>query len=368
MTACRWTTLAVLAMSLTACGTRTDLLVDDTGSAEWPGDPVPTPNPPGTYPPPTPGPPPTVTPPNPGPPPTVTPPNPGPPPTVTPPIPGPPPTVTPPPPPTVTPPPPPTVTPPPPPTGTPPPNPDPPDPPPCTGEDAIYLLSTDEGLYTFAPDTLATDWVGAVRCGEELNTMTVGRSGAYVAAYNGNLYRVALDTAACTSTTFDPGQLSGDKYGMGFVADDSPAGETLYITEERDLAVVDRLSKIDTETFELSTVGFFDPTLPPTELTGTSDGRMFGFHIATDSGRARLFEIDPVAVQVRNSVDLPIGLNWRAFDFAFYRGYFYLFIAVDGEVTARVLRVDAETGTVDDIGTVPFPVIGAGVSTCVPAE
>jgi hypothetical protein len=245
-----------------------------------------------------------------------------------------------------------------------PPEPPQPEPPTCEGEDAIYLLSNTEELYTFAPDTLTTNRVGEVDCGPNLNTMTVGRSGAFVAASDGELFAVDLDTGTCSPTGFDPAQLSGEKYGMGFVADDSPEGESLYITEELD-SVVSRLSKIDTYTFELTTVGSFDPVLPPTELTGTSDGRMFGFHIATDSGRARLIEIDPIRVEVMEGVELPIGLDWQAFDFAFYKSRFYLFISTDGEDTSRVLRYNLNGGLVEDIGAVPFPVIGAGVSTCI---
>ncbi len=234
--------------------------------------------------------------------------------------------------------------------------------------DAIYLLSNEEDLYTFSPDTFTTTAIGAIDCGENLNTMTVGRSGAFVAAFDGSLYQVDLETTSCRETAFDPSQLFGDKYGMGFVADDSPSGETLYITEEQDLAVVDRLSSIDLETFALTTVGFFDPPLPPTELTGTRDGRMFGFHVATTDGRARLVEIDPTRVEVLGGVALPIGLNWQAFDFAFYRGYFYLFIATHGAEGARVLRYDPTGDVVDDVGRVEFPVIGAGVPTCIAAE
>ena len=48
----------------------------------------------------------------------------------------------------------------------------------CTAaDDALYLLSDQEELFRFDPNTLIATLVGPVRCGADLNSMTIARTG-----------------------------------------------------------------------------------------------------------------------------------------------------------------------------------------------
>ena len=196
--------------------------------------------------------------------------------------------------------------------------------------------------------------------------MAVSRSGeAFVGYERGALYRVSTLDASCRDTAFDVGQLQGNRYGMGFAADPTTGEETLFIAET--FGNLDRNSRgleiIDTRTFELIFVGAFDPPLLRAELTGTGDGRLFGF--AMDAVGSRLVTIDKDTARVENQRTLGIGGNDYSFAFAFWGGDFYLFTSQD-DTRSTVTRYSPSDDSLETLGQVDEDIVGAGVSTCAP--
>jgi hypothetical protein len=233
------------------------------------------------------------------------------------------------------------------------------------GAQFVLLLSAEREIYRFDPLTLAVERLASVGCHPNLTSMTVARSGiAYVSSSDGQLFSVVPESGECAALPFDSSQLSFTRFGMGFVADDVPRGESLFIAQQ--LTEAHNISVIDLDSFELRLIGQFDPPLPPLELTGSGDGRMFGFHVASATAPARLIEIDKQTAALGAGVEIPIGESYRGFDFAFWGGDFYLFVTLVGELDAAVLRYSPVESSVVTLGRIPPIVIGAGVSTCAP--
>lgn len=241
-------------------------------------------------------------------------------------------------------------------------------PPGCdAGDDSIVLLTSGAQLYRFDPETVTTSLVGQLACGASFNSMSVSRSGAlYLSSDIGELYIADADTLGCEKTPFDAAQVNFIRYGMGFTADDVPEGETLFIAPRNEFGQVDRLGRIDLDDYELHTVGYFPTPVPAAEVKGTSDGRLFLIHVGTDTENARLVEVDKDTAMLGDAIELPVGQNYQAFDFAFWDGAFYVFVSLGGETTATVYRYVPATGFLDVLGSVPVVVVGAGVSTCAP--
>jgi hypothetical protein len=98
------------------------------------------------------------------------------------------------------------------------------------------------------------------------------------------------------------------------------------------------------------------------DLTGTGDGRIFGFDPRTP---ARIVEIDPKTSQI--VAEKSVGaLGERAWAIAQYWGSFYVFSATTGN--SQVVKFNWGTGAEEvllpDVG---FTVVGAGVSSCAPS-
>ena len=75
-------------------------------------------------------------------------------------------------------------------------------------------------------------------------------------------------------------------------------GERLYVVDCNGGASDSLgLGSIDTTTFTLSFIGAFQPTEPSCELTGTGDGRLFGFCLGT-AGGSKVIQIDPTDAHV----------------------------------------------------------------------
>jgi hypothetical protein len=233
----------------------------------------------------------------------------------------------------------------------------------------VYVVSRERELFSFDPPTVSLRTVGPLRCdlSSNPNSMAVSRNGdAFVGYAGGALYRVSTRDARCRDTAFDIGQLQADRYGMGFAADPATGAETLFIaqlfgrdTNARGLEI------INTRTFELMFVGAFDPPLQQVELTGTGDGRLFGF--AMDPVGSRLVSIDKDTARVQDVRSLAIGGTagmGYSFAVAFWGGDFYFFTSQDTNST--VTRYSPSDDSVETLGQVEANIVGAGVSTCAP--
>lgn len=233
----------------------------------------------------------------------------------------------------------------------------------------VYVVGTGNELYSFSPPTLTFKQIGSINCVAQggLGTpfsMAVARDGtAYVLFDDGKLFAIDTTTAACKATSFVPNQAPGfDLFGMGFSTNDGdPNSETLYVASYDGTG----LGKIDLATMKLSVVGGYDLVSDPGELTGTGDGRLFGFFLSSPS--VSVSEIDKKSAKILSIAPQPtvdIGGGWA---FAFWGGDFWLFTAPN-LFTSQVDRYVPSTKTTTKVAEVGFKIVGAGVSTCAPVE
>jgi len=130
------------------------------------------------------------------------------------------------------------------------------------------------------------------------------------------------------------------------------------------------------DTFELDVVAPFSGDtgnpVAQAELTGTGDGRLFGFFAPTNMNNVPpsfIDQIDPRSAKVLSSVLLPDVIEGGGWAFGFWGGDFYTFTAPDNNTTV-VTRYKPSDGSVTQVATAPSGVVivGAGVSTCAPQE
>jgi hypothetical protein len=237
----------------------------------------------------------------------------------------------------------------------------------------VYVVSEENDLYSFQPDKLVFTKIGTLDCpslGGSPNSMAVDRSGtAWVNFDTGELFSVSTSTAKCTATTYKPGQQNFVKFGMAFATDAAGSeNETLYVCgivgQDQGLG----LAKIDLKTMTLSKIGDFSGSLHGlgAELTGTGDGRLFGFF--TTNPDATLAKIEEASGATSQNVDLAGVNTGNAWAFSFWGGDFWFYTS-NGTVPSTVTRLRASSDNKiataqQDVGG--FRIVGAGVSTCAP--
>ncbi|HVH44597.1 MAG TPA: hypothetical protein VM925_19720 [Labilithrix sp.] len=256
----------------------------------------------------------------------------------------------------------------------------------CTDEARrVYVVAEGNVLYSFEPGELKFTRIGAIDCasvdsdaakpGTYTHSMSVDRSGtAWVNLSNGQTYKVSTKDASCslTGTTFKNTKWS--LVTMGFATDTaSSSSESLYVVGAGINYAWD-LGKIDPTTLKAQGVGTFPADFKrKAELTGTGDGRLFGFFVS-DSGKPMvLAEIDKATAAVTKIIDVTgTGANANAstaYAFSFWGGDFWFYSATAAGLPSKVIRYKAATDksqsvVLQDVGG--FRISGAGVSTCAP--
>ena len=233
---------------------------------------------------------------------------------------------------------------------------------------SIYILGQDKQFARFEPQTQQLTVMGTLDCpGESFMTtfsMSVDRAGvAWVLFADGNVFHVDTKTLACSATGFAPCQSNFCSFGMGFTADAAgSSAETLYVSGVYNGPPGEGLAKIDAQTLALTPIADYDGILTGkgAELTGTGDGKLYGYFQDTP---IRLAEIDKTTAHVVNMwdlVEIPTGTSWA---FAFWGGSFYIMSGTG------IRKFDPMTNVTTLInGNVGFNIVGAGVSTCAPTE
>ena len=228
----------------------------------------------------------------------------------------------------------------------------------------VYVLSDKSELYRFRPGALTFEKVGLVSCDGMLpNSMAVDRFGtAWVNYKSGSLYRVSTRNAQCAKTDYEAAPGSFASFGSAF-ATNGPGStvETLFAD-----GIGGTLSKLDLTTLTATRVGSYTGSVAglEAELTGTGDGRLYGFF--TTKPNATLASIDPITAatskpRVLEGVDTGV-----AYAFSFWGGDFYFYTSKDtGPSTVTRLRTLDDTLEVV-IPKADFRIVGAGVSTCAP--
>lgn len=233
----------------------------------------------------------------------------------------------------------------------------------------VYVVTEASHIYSFRPGTLAFKFIGTLDCPSSSMpfSMAVDRKGiAHVVFFDGGLFRVNLVNAHCEATPWIPGSQGFQQFGMGFSTDEGGPSEKLYIANSGfETAPTPRLGWLDTTTYQVHPVGLLADT--GVELTGTGDGRLYGFFQGTGTGVAHLAHLDKTTAVYKSDTLLPgvtLGLAWA---FAFWGGDFWFFTAPVDHST--VTWFDPDTSQIGVIAELPNElIVGAGVSTCAPEQ
>ncbi len=235
----------------------------------------------------------------------------------------------------------------------------------------VFVLSSDGALYRFAPDLKVFTKIGPLGCTSVSipNSMAVDRHAtAWVNYLDGTIRAVNTADAGCTGRTINMPS-AWESVGMGFASSDAGAAtEALYVAGSA-TNTSSGLGRLDLDAGSVTALGQFTAplTATDTELTGTGDGRLFGFFA---SSPVRLAQIDKASAAILSSTPFTQIGTPQYFAFSFWGGRFYFYTypnATPGSST-NVTEYDPTTGAVNttymtDIG---FLIVGAGVSTCAP--
>jgi hypothetical protein len=244
----------------------------------------------------------------------------------------------------------------------------------------IFVISEENALYSFHPPTLAFKNLGLLKCptgGAQPTSMAVDRNGiAWVRHTDGAIWKVSTKDLSCEPTVFVPPNTSDgsfQKFGMGFAtASKGGSAEELFISDNGGAG----LAKIDTATLQVKIVGAYTGDLQgkTSELTGTGDGKLYGFFV---SAPAVIAEISKGTGEILDPKPLANTYAGNAWAFSFYGGDFYVYTHSDGNGGgpplagggSDVTRYRPSTGEVAIVKPkVGFKIVGAGVSTCAPTS
>lgn len=270
----------------------------------------------------------------------------------------------------------------------------------------VYVLSYEGDLYSFAPAEKKFKKIGPLNCGltsqQQPISMAVDRAGfawVNVASLGGAggrsnvLYKVNTTTAECEPTNIKSSFIGG----MGFSTDEgSKDKETLYVFGQSGSASAPTrtLDHVDFAAEKIITGP--SVTTGAGELTGTGDGRLYGFILKEPqtgpSGKPILDDLIGITqLDKKTGKDsgevVTKGVKYPhdpGFAFSFWGGDFYVYSApitipadfpftqppddLKDEPTTDVARYSPTTKTTEPVymGAIGFHIVGAGVSTCAP--
>jgi hypothetical protein len=250
----------------------------------------------------------------------------------------------------------------------------------------IYVLSTDNDLYSFNPLQKDFKKIGQLGCNTPMqpNSMAVDRNAVAYVNYVGSdpifgtdnagaVFKVSTVDASCQPTSIKLEQ-GWFRLGMGFSTDAANGmSEQLFVTGTGDASNSPGLGRIDFTTDSVVPLGQFTGTLKGknAELTGTGDARLFGFFTTSP---VEVAQIDKKSGAVVSTAKLPEVETPSAWAFSFWGGDFYLYTAPspfsDPGRTTNVSKYHPQDGTTDPayMTNIGFTIVGAGVSTCAPVE
>lgn len=234
-----------------------------------------------------------------------------------------------------------------------------PDPEPACAPSAgtAYLVAENASLYAFDPRAVTTRKLGTIACPTSATpwTMTVTQTDAYVLFNDWNLYRVRLDTLACTRTAYSSGQLGypGD-VGIGTSAGPDAS---LFVYGSQNGNGVHDLAMSDLSTFALAEVGRIAP-LPvisyPVDIKVDGYGRLFASDFTGD-----LLMVDATSGRVLG-LDHTGLVTSSAWALLTYDDGVYFFMGDGGDA----YRWDLVTKKATRLGTIGDRIVGAGAAPC----
>ncbi len=229
----------------------------------------------------------------------------------------------------------------------------------------VYVVTVNRELLSFYPPSATFKVIGLLACpaqgGATPFSMAVDRTGvAYVLYSDGELFKVSTADASCATTTFTA-QSPFQNFGMGFATLGGGPDERLYIASSG----TPGLGYVDVQNnYQLGYIGPLDPPVSGTELTGTGDGRLYGFFANPQGGSgSAVAEINKDTAKIVGIDYLPTVNQGQGWAFAYWGGYFWFFTTPGGQQT---VRYDPATKTAKVVASYSSSIVGAGVSTCAP--
>ncbi len=252
----------------------------------------------------------------------------------------------------------------------------------CTGQAAsfVYVLSSDDDLYSFAPDKKLFAMIGHLGCNTTMqpNSMAVDRnavawvnyveSGSRNADTAGVVYQVSTKDASCQPNPALNLTTGWFRLGMGYSTNGAGStAETLYVSSNAATGTPLGLASVDLSAATLTPIGSFGGALAgqAAELTGTGDGRLFGYFT---SSPVEVAQIDKGMGTAQTPVPMTGVSTPSDWAFSFWGGHFYLYSAPGQGNGSDVIDYDPGTGAIDTafMTGIGFTIVGAGVSTCAP--
>ena len=256
----------------------------------------------------------------------------------------------------------------------------------CTGQatDYVYVLSAENDLYSFAPDKKLFTKIGPLGCNTTMqpNSMAVDRNATAYVNYvgtgalgndnAGGIFQVSTKDASCAGQVMS---LPAGWYriGMGYSSNNAGStAETLYVAGVGNAAAGGKgtgLGLVDFGKKTVGPIGSFSGSLAGgnAELTGTGDGRLYGFFTTTPVEVAEITKSSGATATPVPMTGLQTPMAWA---FSFWGGHFYLYTS-QGQGTGNgsdVTDYDPVSGSVNTsyMTGIGFDIVGAGVSTCAP--
>ena len=244
----------------------------------------------------------------------------------------------------------------------------------------VYVVTTDNKLYSFQPDKLLFKLVGTLNCpagfGSSPFSMSVDRqANAWVLYWNGanatGIYKVSTLDASCTTTTYKTASPSLEIFGMGFSANASGStDETLFViagSVGSYWSGYDFLASISFPGLVASSITKVD-FAGGAELTGNGKGELFGFFAGSSPPSVRQIDKVTGATNVNHWDLLPKDFPGEGdVAFAQWGGVFYLFYQGPMDTSTNVWKLDTATGKASIVKpNTGLTIVGAGVSSCAP--
>jgi hypothetical protein len=246
----------------------------------------------------------------------------------------------------------------------------------------IYVVTEENVLLSFDPDTLKLKTVGTLNCpaapGATPFSMAVDRNAVAWVLYRppmfggGSIFQVSTLDATCKATSFQPGQNGLELFGMGFSADGpGNINESLFIagaSYSNFQYTANTLASVAFPSLQVNTVGKMN-VVGGADLTGNGLGQLFGFFPTTSPPSVR--EIDKSSGVTGKVWPLPASAfsGTQAWAFAQWGGTFYLFFRSGSDSSTTVWALDSKTGGVKIVlPKIGLTVVGAGVSSCAPSS
>jgi hypothetical protein len=231
----------------------------------------------------------------------------------------------------------------------------------------VYVVTQLAHLYSYRPATASFTLKGTLDCpgtGGTPFSMGVDRKGnGYVVYSDGKLFKISTATGKCQSTGFVPGMAGFELFGMGFSTDQAGPSEKLFLAASAFNTGFGEptLGWLDVASYQVTPLGPLQD--PGMELTGTGDGRLYGFF---DTGAsAHLVQLDKDTGAYLSDEPLPGVAQGQAWAFAFWGGDFWFFTAPYGY--SVVTRYQPDSKQITEVAKLPNElIVGAGVSTCAP--